>query len=227
MTTAALAAVLAICLAAASAAAADVEACETPMILVESDDRDLHRRACTVATQAMPVLEACHLRQKRPIIFRFSDAFASPYRVCLGLYHHGKDLIDLLTPAAFQPMHAQSEFCEGIAEDEHFDSIIVHELAHALVDQVSGGKLDYTVDQEYIAYALQLEIMDKPVRDGFLSSIGLSPPIETEGINDLIFLLSPSAFAASAWLHFSDQENGCALVDRLLRGKATFYSDPS
>ena len=145
---------------------------------------------------------------------------------CLGLYHSENNQIDLLTPEAFHVSHGDSEFCEKIPEDVHFDSIIVHELTHALLDQVPGGKVSNLVDQEYIAYAMQLEIMPEPVRDRFISSIGLTAPVDAGRINELTILFSPSKFAASSWLHFSSSGNGCDFVGEIIKEEKTLWQEP-
>lgn len=210
-------------MATAIAALAEPLPCDTTRTLVETDDQDLHERVCNVVMTALPVLENCHLRQNLPVLIRFNDALSTSGHDCLGLYHDGKGQIDLLTPEAFHSSHIKSDYCKEIPENVHFDSIIVHEMTHALLDQVPGAKDYDLVDQEYIAYAMQFEIIHKSVRDRFLSSIGLSAPIEPEWINEFILSVSPSVFAASSWLHFSSSERGCEFVGKIIRGEETLW----
>ncbi len=206
--------------------AAEALSCGAEMVLVQTENSELHQRVCKVVMTALPRLESCNLRLHRPIVIGFNDEISPSSIDCFGIYHTGKNQIELLTPEAFHSAHLKSDYCSGIPETDHFESIVVHELTHALLDQVPGGTTDYAVDQEYIAYAMQLEMMQKPVRDQFLSDIGLSTPIAAERINEFVLMFSPSVFAASSWLHFSSSENGCDLVGEIIRGEQTLWQEP-
>lgn len=210
----------------ASGALAERLPCDALNIFVDTEDQLLRERVCNVARSALPKLANCHLRQHQTIFISFHAALSMSGNDCLGLYHSGNNHIDLLTPEAFHASHGDSEFCEEIPENVHFDSILVHELTHALLDQVPGGKANNLVDQEYIAYAMQLEMMCKPVRDRFISSIGLTAPIDVERINEFAILFSPSVFAASSWLHFSSLGHGCEFVGEIIKGEKTLWHEP-
>jgi hypothetical protein len=209
-----------------STAHAEPLPCDEPMILVDTDDRGLFQRVCDVAMEALPRLETCHLRQQQPIVFRFEEYISSSNAACLGLYHHGKNRIDLLTPEAFRSAHTLSDYCSVVPEAEHYDSIIVHELTHALLDQSPCRESACRIDQEYIAYAMQIDVMPKPVRDQFLSSVRVTAPVEVGQINEFILDFSPSSFAAAAWLHFTSSEHGCEFVGSIVRGEHTLWQEP-
>ncbi|WP_135501545.1 hypothetical protein [Roseovarius aestuariivivens] len=201
--------------------------CDRPGIFVTTDDPELHDRTCAVASAALPRFEACHLKQYHPVNFHFNDAILPSNRICLGLYHAGTNQVELLTPEAFGEAHLQSEFCEGLSEDAHFDSIIVHELTHALLDQVPGGTSRYFVDQEYIAYAMQLDLLPEAERATMLSGTELAKAPGLERFNELVLMFSPYTFAVSAWQHFSEPGNGCDFVGQIVRKEQTFWLDPS
>ena len=209
-----------------SAANAEPSPCDAPNIFVKTEDHGLRDRVCSVVAEALPSLRNCHLESNQPVFFSFSDSLLSSNDVCLGLYHHGSNQIDLLTPESFSTTHEQSDFCDTLPETAHFDSVVVHELTHALLDQARREKTILRVDQEYIAYAMQLQFVGASVRDKFLSNFDRSSPIEDGRINEFILEFSPSVFAAASWLHFSHPEHGCGLVDRILRGEHTFWQEP-
>jgi len=205
---------------------ADPVACETPLVLVETDDMELHERICTVVEQSLPALAECKLEPKLPVTISFSVKLKVAEEVCLGLYHTGKNEINLLEPDAFTAAHNGSKIWSAIALSQHFDSLVVHELAHALFDQSTNSKLACGVDQEYVAYAFQLASLTASTRNEFLTSAGVAPPVSVEGINQVILGLSPSSFAARSWLHFSQPENGCDFVEKIIRGETSLWLDP-
>lgn len=210
----------------ASAAYAEPLPCDNPLILVDSEYPVLHKRVCAAVSVALPKLEACYLKQNRPIEFGFGDEISQAGISCLGLYHRGEDRIDLLTPEGFGQAHLQSEFCDSMTMDEHYDSIVVHELTHALLDQSPWQSVARRVDHEYIAYAMQIENMIEPSRGLFIANIGLNGPIEVGYLNEFTLDISPSMFAATAWLHFSSPGNGCEFVGQIVRGEYTLWQQP-
>lgn len=210
----------------ASAANAEPLPCDNPLILVDSEYPVLHKRVCAAVSAVLPKLEACYLKQDRPIVFGFEDEISQSDIVCLGLYHRGEDRIDLLTPEGFRQAHMQSEFCDSIPANEHFDSIVVHELTHALLDQSLWQSTAHRVDHEYIAYAMQIESMTEPGRDQFIANTGLNGPIEVGHFNEFTLDMSPSVFAAKSWLHFSSPGNGCEFAGQIVRGEYTLWQEP-
>src|SRR6056297_1959525 len=197
--------------------------CDNDLLLVETEDVDLHNRVCKTASAALPRLDACHLTLDRPVTFAFETGPPPTEPACLGLYHTGKDRIILWPPATFAQLHATSEYCGTVPAPDLFDSIVVHELAHALTDQSACRETACTADREYIAYALQIDSLHPGVRDRFIAESALTPPFGEDRLNDVILAFSPATFAAAAWLHFSAPENGCAFVGRILRGDHTLW----
>lgn len=200
--------------------------CERPSILVDTDDPDLRGRICAIALAALPRLEACHLTQTRPITFSLGARPLNSNGTSLGVYHSKGGRIRLLTPTAFARAHDGSEFRGAVPEAEHFDSIVVHELAHALFDQSPCAENACRVDHEYIAYALQLQSLPDATRARFIASTGLSTPVDEDRFNDFLLAFSPSSFAAAAWLHFSTPGNGCDFVGQIVRGERTLWLQP-
>ncbi len=215
-----------LCAWAGGVANAEAIPCETPLVFVDTDDQELHERVCGVVALAIPILERCQLKLTEPVTISFSDGLGSPNEVCLGLYHQGKAKVELLRPEAFEKAQVKSRSWKEIPIDEHYDSIIVHELAHAHVGQVAPAGPACSADWEYIAYAMQIASLSASTRDDFIAGTGVSPPISVEELNPLMLGLSPSSFAARSWLHFSDPENECEFVGQVIRGERTLMMLP-
>jgi hypothetical protein len=210
----------------ASAPSAEIAACETALVVVETDDPVLRTRICGIASDILPGLDACHLVPKRPVVFGFKTSLSTNGRSCLGLFHRESDQISLLTPESFSQAHTQSDFCEMIPEEAHFDSIVIHELVHAVLGQSPCADTLCRLDNEYIAYAIQLESMPQETRDLFLERYGPRSPDQASRVNGFFLEAAPLAFAAASWLHFTSEGNGCDLVGRIVRGEFTFAQEP-
>ncbi|WP_068115334.1 DUF6639 family protein [Tropicimonas marinistellae] len=210
------------------AAGAGASACDTPLVTVETADGDLHRRLCEIVASALPRLEECQLKLVSAVSIGFADSLhlGSPDQICFGNYHQRTDRIELLKPPAFERFHNRSEVWAAIPVTEHFDSIVVHELTHALVDQTAPATQSCTADQEYIAYAMQVASLSDSSRTTLINRVGVSTPTSDDEINSVILGLSPAAFAVNSWLHFSQPENGCDVVRKIIRGETTFLLLP-
>ncbi|WP_149866444.1 DUF6639 family protein [Tropicimonas marinistellae] len=205
---------------------AGTSSCEMPLVLVDTDDQELQVRICKTVTSVLPMLEKCQLKLTNPVTISFSKQLGSPDNRCFGHYLRGKGRVVLLEPKAFEQAHKASESWTAIPAAEHFDAIVVHEFTHALVDQNALVELSCSADEEYIAYAMQVASLSEPTRSALLTSVGASIPTSTEELNPLILGFSPTAFAARSWLHFSNPENGCAFVGKIIRGEVTFWMYP-
>lgn len=90
---------------------------------------------------------------------------------CHDLYYCGKYHIELLTEERLQEKQSEIELFSKLSPKVYYDSILVHELAHAAYDTVECPFGDtYTATSEYLAYALQLRFLSDEDR----VSIGLA-----------------------------------------------------
>lgn len=202
--------------------------CKTPLVLVDTEDRELHGRICKTVESALPRLAECKLTLVDPILISFTEQLdlGSPELVCFGRYHLRKDRIELLKPTAFERSHSSSKLWAPIPMSEHFDSVVVHEFTHALLDQATLKEQTCRADDEYIAYAMQMASLSESTRVALIASVAVSAPTSTEEINSTILNISPVAFAIKSWLHFSQPENGCDFVEKIIRGETTFFLLP-
>ncbi|SDK49589.1 DUF6639 family protein [Aliiruegeria lutimaris] len=201
-------------------------ACGTPLVRVDTEDRTLHARICEIVASALPMLDGCHLKLTKPVTITFSDNLENAHGSCFGLFHPDRKQVELLTPRAFAQAHDKSESWHAIPLAEHFDAIALHEFVHALVDQTAVVERSCTADEEYIAYAMQIESLSDATRSRLLKAVDASPPIAMEEINPLLLGFAPPSFAVKSWLHFSEPGNGCDFVQKLMRGDVTLWLYP-
>lgn len=208
-------------------AAADRVLCpDDPRISVEAPASALAARVCAAVARARPPLAACHLTQARPLTVHAVAGLTHPNAACMGIYDCRDDSIAVSSPAALSELVAPGSIWARIAPEALFDSLIVHELAHAFLDQADCKGETCDADHEYIAYALQIDSLSPADRATVLEGHKLRLPIDPIRLNDFTALAAPGQFAQGAWLHFSAPGHGCAFVKKLIEGTDTLRITP-
>jgi hypothetical protein len=87
---------------------------------------------------------------------------------------------------------------------EFYESLIVHEVAHFIVEKITGGKIECT-RSEYVAYVVQLSQMKPQMRQAILNQ-RLLPAFKTHEINLEIMLLDPVVFAVKSYLNYEENK---------------------
>lgn len=193
--------------------------CDDGAISVHTVDPQRAPLTCEKTRQAQAYFETCGLPAIRDLRIEIIDEQSTLAPHCLGTYVCAEHTIRLLSPGAIAERSAGSAtLYDHLEPIEAFDSLLVHELAHAALDQ--GGYSDRlnVNTHEYVAYAMQLALMPDDVRAAFLSRYPAGPDAGLAGVNPIVLLFSPGAYTSHVWAHFSDAGNGCAFVRDLLAG---------
>ena len=164
--------------------------CPRSRFSVISDPADA-LKICEMASGAVAQLATCSVLIDRPVVIEVVDRLPEGY---IGQYHHGKYRIDLLSPRAAQVYLETKNPMTVRHRDAFYQSIIVHELTHAALDDMPCPISGCYATQEYVAYA----------------------------INEPIALFAPDVFMQKAWLHFSQQEDPCGFIGQIASGKIFF-----
>lgn len=201
---------------------AEPRPCADAYFTVDAEDAALAARICTLAQDIRQDLGRCGLTQRRSLTIEIVDDVAHPMGICLAYFDCDYDLIRVTHPDLFsRHLEADAAYAR-LPGDVALRAVLTHELTHALVAQGAGTRQVDIVDQEYIAAAMELELMDPEWRNVFLQSAPVPLP-PSEGLIDIwIYGFTPRKFAVNAWQHFRLPENGCPLVQRLVAGEASF-----
>ncbi|MBU3260230.1 hypothetical protein KPG71_09425 [Roseovarius sp. PS-C2] len=191
-------------------------------ITVTAPTADSAQHVCDVARIARPQLQACHLPQTAPLRITVTDTLPPQHDRCLGLYDCREDVIGVLDTDALRQRVPPSSAFARLPPDILHDSLIVHEMTHALIFQKLGQDSGGLAANEYMAYAMQVEFLPEAMRQRFLATRSHTQPVTDDSINDLILKMAPDFFAIFAWQHFRQPDHGCALFDRLLTGSDPF-----
>jgi hypothetical protein len=206
---------------AAAAAPAEPVACPDPLLAVEGTDPDTATRLCETAVAAKAHLAECGLVQTRPLTIEVTPEIDGPADHCAGLYICGSDRIRIIPPSAVaDTIPAGSAFATIDAEAFH-DSLVVHEMAHALMDRIDCAERRCAADLEYVAYAMQIGSLPPGEREALTGFREIRRPVDPARLNDFLLWMKPDLFALHAWAHFDDPGTGCAFVADLLSGEAT------
>lgn len=202
--------------------AAEPVPCAEGPFAVDAIDTFLGRHLCELAPKISDDLASCGLIQSRELVIEVVQELSHNIGNCLAWYDCDEDIIRLVDPDRFSEVIESDSAYAVLRTDVLLRNALVHELAHALAIQTAPDREIALVDQEYIAAAIELELMEPEWRDALLIAAPVSLPPK-EGLIDIwIYALEPRKFATNAWQHFSLPENGCNLVRRIVRGEATF-----
>lgn len=195
--------------------------CPDGQIIVEGPESDLGGQICQSADRIRTELLECGLRQTRPLKIKIVDELSHQIGNCLAWFECDQDTIRLTNPARYGTVvDADSPYSE-LPSHVLLDSALTHELVHALVYQSAEGREIALVDHEYIAAALELELMEPQWRDVLIAAAPVSLPPKPGLIDIWIYGMAPRKFATNAWQHFRMPQNGCDLVRRILSGEST------
>ena len=136
-----------------------------------------------------------------------------------GCFDAGGNVIRILDYAGCSEAAAKNEAYALLPADEFYKSIVIHEVAHQVFRHNLGKRKLSHAAHEYVAYAVQISLMPKAVRNRFLAPIRRSPPSDLSPFGDMLLLMAPKVFAAMAYDHFSVPGNACEALHGLIKGK--------
>ena len=202
--------------------AAEPMLCPDPLFAVSAADDSMVRRLCSIAGEIRGHLETCALTQSRNLTVEITDDASHPLASCLAYYDCEYEVVRIADPVGWDALLEQDQAYASLPEDIILKALLTHEITHATVTQMAGERKVPMVDQEYIAASMELEFMQDDWREVLLAIAPVELPPK-EGLIDIwIYGFAPRKFAVNAWQHFRLPENGCALVQRIVRGEASF-----
>lgn len=194
----------------------------TDDVLIESTDPLRAAQLCEMAIPLRDAMADCGLKQSRVLIVEVVTRLTRPFDTCLAHFDCKSDSIRIVDPATYRDILIEDTVYSLLPEDVLLRSLLTHEMAHALAFQASGNRELDIVDQEYIAAAMELELMNPDWRNVLIEAAPVSLPPK-EGLIDIwIYGMAPRKFAVNAWRHFRLPENGCGLILRIVEAKSSF-----
>ncbi|MBS0122643.1 hypothetical protein [Thetidibacter halocola] len=207
---------------AAGSLSAEPQLCDNRLFTVEAGDAGLRRQICEQSDSALTVLADCGLPKPDPVRVRVVEAFETD---CVGLFHCGVGLIEVLAPEPMTERQADFAIFAEIPPRDFQASILMHEVAHAVLEKTPCPDRNCLVTEEYFAYMLQILSLPDADRDR------LSTMLQGKGVdhgaylNEFILLMAPEKFILHAWAHLSSRPDPCAHLRRIAAGDLSFDQD--
>lgn len=208
---------LVLALLAAGAGRAEERRCPGVPVIVEAAGPDGAAEICAAARDAARLFAECGVPAlRRPVRIRRVPALPEG---CAARYHCGEDRIEILAPdrvAATRRPDAPLAFLD--AESFH-RSVVVHELAHAAMENTPCPFATCVAAQEFVAYNLQILSLAPADRARFAAAIDPATIAAPERLNPFVLAVDPDAFLRRSWLWLGAQPGRCAYLGRVARGE--------
>lgn len=206
----------------AGPAAPDTLTCPDPTFTVTADDPAVATRACTAASHAQSTLGACGFTIDRPVAIAIKDKLSTEN--CLGIYHCGEDLIETLTPSALS-RHIEDGPFAALDRDTYWQSVIVHEIAHAAYDKVKCPFSACVGTAEYFAYTTQIAFLPEAEQRIFERVTAVEGEVSRDRFSGVVAMMAPDRFAGLAWAHLNQRPDRCDYLRLIMEGRIFFDSE--
>ncbi|ANT63135.1 hypothetical protein AYJ57_20970 (plasmid) [Salipiger sp. CCB-MM3] len=180
----------------------------------------VEERICAVVVEAAAQLNTCGLPITRPVQILVIDGSLGDG--CVGLYHCGEDLIEVLAPDRLEANRSRDGIFDAVPTDRFFDSIIVHELAHAAHDALPCPSGLCLATSEYLAYNSQIMSLEPDDQRAVMARIDMEETVKHDEVNAAILFFKPNVFAARAWAHLNQRDDPCEYLRHVANGVFTF-----
>ena len=196
-------------------AASAATSCDGVQAQIETESAEIAARLCKLVESSVALLADCHLEVPFPLQIHVLPELEDG---CLGLYHCGTSQIDVLDPDSFVSAASGKGPFAAIPIERHYDSILTHELAHAAYDDRNCPLETCPVNQEFIAFSMQVWSL-ADVDQASFEAWGLVGSSEAKAyLTPMMLAMSPERFAAAAWWHFSLHDAPCEYIGAIVAG---------
>ncbi len=179
-------------------------------------------RVCRSATEARSSLALCGVHLSEPLKITVLDKIAAANGSCLGLYHCGEGLIELLSPEALAVRRKKGGAFAGVSDAALWESVLVHELTHAAYKQVDCPFPSCLATSEYAAFAMQVRSLPESELEAFGKGVTVTGSPTRDAISEVMYFVSPERFAKLSWQHFSSRPDPCGYMELIMDGDLYF-----
>ena len=197
--------------------------CADIAVSVQSASSADAQRVCTAAKISADVLSTCGLSLRRLIDVEVTDkVYLLSGESKWGEFLSGASRVRVLSSAMHQEL-ARSAFDKTkVPLEEHYSSIVAHEIAHAIFyDHTVGLDLPQTA-HEYVAYILQMKAFSVETLKHILDR---EQRIYTSNLfvfSHFLMFADPDRYGVIAYIHFTHPDNGCEFLKNVMLGKVHF-----
>lgn len=197
--------------------------CEGISIHAPTADQDEVQEICRAARHATELLNQCEIKSEKPLNIIIQDELIHPSGLpVFAFFHSPRNQIEITDFAAFKKLIKPGSPYYKLPSRELYESLIAHEVTHAITCDLIKGSGCPRVAHEYIAAVIQMSSMSDSARQVLLSAFPRSTPVELEMFNEFSFYSAPQWFVANAFRHYNTLENRCEFLRDILNGEVQF-----
>lgn len=207
--------------------AAEPHLCEGIPVTVRAGSDAPVAAICDAALAASTFISRCGMPLKRGLTIRLVDEIVHPCGTrTLGQFVPSDRLIEVTSLTRCSQSLGADNAYRRLPLIDVWRSLITHEVAHGILYAQPGADRLPASAQEYVAYAVQIGTMSADTRAAFLGNFPEVDISDLASFTGFAHDVEPLRFGARAYRHFTAPHNGCALLDRVLRGEVAFPSSP-
>lgn len=197
--------------------------CDNPLLNVAGGNPEMVESVCEAVKTAETLFQRCNVPPlQRPTEIRIVEQLAPG---CVAQFHCGEDRIEVLEPSAMEERRNRDGVFGFLPTDVFFQSIIVHELAHAVYDYEQCPFENCIVTNEYIAHALQIMSLEPADQLVIQKNSQTGHAAARDALNATTLYLAPDLFVKNVWTHLSAQPDMCAHIAQVTNGAVYFDRD--
>ena len=200
-----------------SPASSKTRLCESENVTVSFQLEEHAELVCKGVRKAKVLFENCGM-----------PSLSTPLRIdvvedligdCLGQNHCGGNLIEIISPAVMQGRGEPDGVFAHLSSGKYFQSVLIHELAHAATDGMPCPFDFCHVGPEYVAYSMQVMSLSREEQMLFEQSIDMDHLISVEHLHSLVLFMAPDVFTQRVWAHLKQREAPCEFLGQLINGE--------
>ena len=196
---------------------AETLTCDKQLVSVTYKQSEHAELVCKSVKNAEKLFEQCGLPpMNRTVQIKLVQELIGG---CVGLYHCGQNLIEVLEPAIMQSVSDADGAFGFLPIEEYFSSVVVHELVHAASDDFPCPFENCLIRDEYTAYALQVMSLTQPRQVQFAKRADLNRPVSRDELSIISLFVSPQLFSQKVWAHFNQRDDPCGFIGQLSAGQ--------
>ncbi|WP_322786912.1 DUF6639 family protein [Litoreibacter arenae] len=194
--------------------------CPETDVSVTSDQSVAAEMVCNAVKSAELLFDQCDLpKLTRPLRI---EVVSDLKPRCVALYHCGEDFIEVLEPGPMQARRSPQDALAFLDIASYFESVIVHELSHAIFDATPCPFDSCIAANEYVAYTVQIMSLTPEQRAEFVERSGVDGKVSRDELSAIILFMAPTLFARKAWAHLSQRDDQCGYLRKILNGTILF-----
>ena len=207
----------------ASPVTAETVTCEDSVVSVNGPQLELVVSTCEAVKRAEALFAHCNVPLlSNPVEINIVEVVEPG---CVAQFHCGEGTIDVLALSQMREKRDANGAFGFLPIEEFYESVIVHELAHAAFDKVPCPLETCLATNEYVAYAMQVKSLSPTARSSFTANSTFDRRITIGEINATLLLIAPDVFKRKVWAHLSQQDDRCGFIGEISSGAVFFDYD--